>query len=272
MMAEAEAPMARDQAWIESHPFALRLRQFSPDLDFVTIWKLFDAAVGDFRVGPRRDIFVQGYKNPDCYIVERGFAMRYHLLHDGRRQVLSLVVPGDIVGLAVMFLPASPKTVCSLSEMQVQRLHIDGFLEIASRYPALSVAMMRYLAYQIGLHYDRLIEIGRQSPVERVAHFLLRLHARLQTVGCASETAFDMPLSQEVAGDVLGLSAPHVNRMLHRLRSDGLISMRRRHIELMDIEGLRRLSDFAPAGIAPASPQATGDGPEIDQQRPEQSA
>lgn len=258
--------MARDQAWIERHPFASRLRQFAPDLDFATISKLFDAVVDDFSIKPRRDIFVQGYKNPDCYIVERGFAMRYFLLHDGRRQVLSIAVPGDIVGLAVMFLPVSPKTVCSLSEMQVQRLHIDRFLEIASCYPALSVAMMRYLSYQIGLHYDRLIEIGRQSPVERVAHFLLRLHARLRTVGCADETGFDMPLSQEVVGDLLGLSAPHVNRMLHRLRSEGLIWMRRRHIELRDCEGLRRLSDFSPAGVAPVPLQAAGDSVEIAQQ------
>ena len=40
-------------------------------------------------------------------MVERGFAMRYHLLHDGRRQVFSIVVPGDIIGLAGTFLDAS---------------------------------------------------------------------------------------------------------------------------------------------------------------------
>jgi len=125
------------------------------------------------------------------------------------------------------------------------------FLEVASRSPLLSMAMMCHLAHELRLYHDRLIEIGRQSSVERVAHFLVRFHARQQAAGCAGETAFDMPMSQEIIGDRLGLSAPHVNRMLHRLKSDGLISMRPRHIELTDIEGLRRLSEFASLAALP---------------------
>jgi hypothetical protein len=67
------------------------------------------------------------------------------------------------------------------------------------------------LARLVGLFFDRLMEVGRLLPLERAAHFLLRFP-----------------------------------RMLHRLRSDNLISMQRRRIDLLDIEGLRRLSEFAP--------------------------
>ncbi len=243
--------MARSEAQIETHAFVLRLQKFSPSLDVTTISKLFDAVSEDLRVPPRRDILVQGYASHDYYLVERGFAMRYHLLHDGRRQIFSMVVPGDIIGLGTTFLTVSPKSVCSLSEMQLQRLRVSRFLEIASHSPPLSTAVMCYLVQELDLYYDRLIEIERRSPVERVAHFLLRFHARLQAAGCAGETAFDMPLSQEVLGDLLDLSAPHVNRTLHQLRSDGLITMRRRHIELTDVEGLRRLSEFTPLVTEP---------------------
>jgi CRP-like cAMP-binding protein len=243
--------MARGEVQIETHPFVLRLKKFSPGLDLAIISKLFDGVSENLRIPARRDILVQGYKSTDYYLVERGFGMRYHLLHDGRRQIFSVVLPGDVVGLGTTFLPVSPKSVGSLSEMQVQRLSIGRFLEIVSRSPLLSIAVMCYLVQELDLYYDRLIEIERRSPVERVAHFLLRFHARLQVVGCASETAFDMPLSQEVLGDLLDLSAPHVNRTLHQLRSDGLISTRRRHIELTDIEGLGRLCEFAPLVMAP---------------------
>jgi CRP-like cAMP-binding protein len=248
--------MVRSKVNIETHPFALRLKQLSRGLEFVTIGKLFDAAEQDLRIPPRHDIFVQGYKPSGYYLVERGFAMRYRLLHDGRRQVLSIATPGDIIGLGCTFLAASPKSVCSLSEMQVQRVAVAKFLEIASRAPLLSIAMMCYLAQQLDLYYDRLVETGRQSPLERVAHFLLRFHAKLEDAGCASGDSFDMPLSQEVIGDLLGLSAPHVNRMFHQLRSDGLISMHRRHIELTDIEGLRRLSEFTPLVALPIASAA----------------
>jgi CRP-like cAMP-binding protein len=240
-----------NEARIETHPFVLRLKKFSPNLNLAAVSTLFDAVGDDLHVRPRHDIFVQGYEAHDFYLVERGFAIAYQLLHDGRRQIFAIAVPGDIIGPSAAGLQVARSSVSSLSEMRVQRLRMGLFLEIASRSPPLSFAMMCYLAQLVGLFFDRLMEVGRLSPLERVAHFLLTFHARLQTAGCAGETAFDLPVSQEVIGDLLSLSAPHVNRMLHRLRSDGLISMQRRRIDLLDIEGLRRLSEFAPPAPVP---------------------
>ena len=240
-----------DEARIETHPFVLRLKKFSPNINLATVSTLFDAVGDDLHVRPRRNIFVQGYEAHDFYLVERGFAIAYQLLHDGRRQIFAIVVPGDIIGPSAAGLEVARSSVSSLSEMRVQRLRIDVFLEIASRSPPLSFAMMCYLAQLVGLFFDRLMEVGRLSPLERLAHFLLRFHARLQAAGCAGDTSFDLPVSQEVIGDLLSLSAPHVNRMLRRLRSDRLISMQRRRIDLLDIEGLRRLSEFAPPPLVP---------------------
>jgi CRP-like cAMP-binding protein len=243
--------------WIEAHPFVLRLRHFAPDLDFSEAVKLWDAVEEDLRIPARRDIVIQGWTSTKCWVVESGFAMRYHLLHDGRRQVLSIVTPGDVFGLAETALEAAPRSVCSLSETKIQRFNRQRFFEICSLSPRLSMAIMCFLVHQLGLYYERLTELGRQSPLERVAHFLLRFHSRVLAVGCASESVFDLPLSQEIIGDLLGLSGPHVNRMFHRLRSEGLIRTYRRRIEFVDIEGLHRLSGLAP----PTSSVATAANP-----------
>jgi CRP-like cAMP-binding protein len=48
---------------------------------------------------------------------------------------------------------------------------------------------------------------------------------RLRAIGAASADSFVMPLSQEGIGDVIGLSGPHVNRMLAELKREGLIAM-----------------------------------------------
>jgi CRP-like cAMP-binding protein len=98
--------------------------------------------------------------------------------------------------------------------------------------------------------------VGKQSPLERLADLLLQFHARLRAVGRASERSLDMPLSQDMIGDLLGLSAPHVNRMLRKLRADGMISMHRRHIEFLNPEALCRLAEFST--IAPMPRSASG--------------
>jgi DNA-binding transcriptional regulator LsrR (DeoR family) len=55
-----------------------------------------------------------------------------------------------------------------------------------------------------------------------------------------------MPLSQESIGDAVGLSAPHVNRMLAELRTEGLIAMNGHEIEILDMAALQILAEFRP--------------------------
>jgi CRP-like cAMP-binding protein len=107
-----------DSGQIETHPFLLRLRRYVPDLERTTLVKLFELANDERSIPSKRDIVVQGYPTSELFIVERGFAMRYILLHDGRRQVFSVIVPGDLIGVATFF-TSSPWSVYSVSDMKV---------------------------------------------------------------------------------------------------------------------------------------------------------
>jgi DNA-binding transcriptional regulator LsrR (DeoR family) len=71
--------------------------------------------------------------------------------------------------------------------------------------------------------------------------------ARLRAVGCATETSYDMPLSQESIGDAVGLSAPHVNRMFAILKGEGLIAVAGHEIKVLDMAALQILGEFRPA-------------------------
>ena len=82
------------------------------------------------------------------------------------------------------------------------------------------------------------------SEYERIAHFLLELLTRLQVIGLADERSFRMPLTQELIGDALGLSVPHVNRTLRQLRNDELVSIEEHVVIIKDVEALSALADF----------------------------
>jgi DNA-binding transcriptional regulator LsrR (DeoR family) len=53
-----------------------------------------------------------------------------------------------------------------------------------------------------------------------------------------------MPLTQELIGDALGLSVPHVNRTLRQLRNDELVSIEEHVVIIKDVEALSVLADF----------------------------
>src|SRR5215469_12101455 len=95
-----------------------------------------------------------------------------------------------------------------------------------------------------GLSIRHLIDVGRRSALERVAHFLLELLARLQAIGLADECSYRMPLTQELVADALGLSVPHVNRTLKKLREENLVAIEGHKVVIKNVQALGRLADF----------------------------
>jgi CRP-like cAMP-binding protein len=120
----------------------------------------------------------------------------------------------------------------------------EAFIAACYRHPKFALALS-WLAVQDATFYaERIVDIGRRTPIERLAHFLLELHTRLMMVGRAERTSFDLPISQEVMSDTLGLSVPHLNRMLAKLRSEGLLVVSDRRVQFTDIKALEVLAHF----------------------------
>ena len=94
------------------------------------------------------------------------------------------------------------------------------------------------------MYAEHLIDVGRRSALERMAHFLRELLTRLEVIGLGDDHSFHMPLTQELIGDALGLSVPHVNRTLRQLRDDELVSIEEHMVIIKDVEALSALADF----------------------------
>ena len=62
----------------------------------------------------------------------------------------------------------------------------------------------------------------------------------------ADEFAFTLPFTQEMMSDALGLSVPHLDRTLTKLRNEGMIAMSERRVEFIDLKGLQQLAQFQP--------------------------
>jgi DNA-binding transcriptional regulator LsrR (DeoR family) len=85
----------------------------------------------------------------------------------------------------------------------------------------------------------------------------LELHARLSLVELADNGAFEMPASQAIMADCLGISAVHVSKTMTRLRDSGLIEVKTRQpksIVIRDRAGLEALAGFRPAYLHLSKP------------------
>jgi CRP-like cAMP-binding protein len=244
---------------VRGHPFVAKLDASIrlDDDDFAALARMLDRKI---VVKKAKDIIVEGYEYKALHIVETGFAIRYRLLHSGKRQIVNVILPGDIIGFPACFYEYAVFSVTAIGRMSLHHVPLDAFADLCLERARIATALVWFAAREAAIYAEHVIDTGRREPLERLAHFLLEMLTRLRAVGCASENSFEMPLSQEGIGDVVGLSAPHVNRMLAELKSEGLIAMNGHEVAVLDMAALQILGEFRPAYLARMPIQDRGRG------------
>lgn len=241
------------------HPFVARLESFIAlsDSDLGSLWRLIEA---ELTVKKRRDLVVDGYEYRKLCFVEEGFAARYKLLRNGRRQIVNFILPGDVVGLPGSFVEKARYSVIAVTNLKFQVCSINAYVNLCYKRPQFGLALSWLAVHEALICAEHTINTGRRTPAERLAHFLLEMHSRLAMVGRAAETSFDLPLSQEVISDALGLSVPHLNRTLAKLRTEGLIALNGHRVQFADLKALEQLGNFQPLNMTriPLAGAATG--------------
>lgn len=197
-----------------------------------------------------RDIITEGRSYGSLFIIMEGNAIRYRILHDGRRQIVNIVLPGDIVGALGYFMESSLYSTKALTEILVATIPFARLNALNETHPRLVTKIFWWFSCESTIYAEHLVDLGRRSALERVAHFLLELLTRLQSVGLADDQSFKIPLTQELLADALGLSIPHVNRVLRRLREDNLVVVEDQRVTVRDIESLSELADFDPGYLS----------------------
>lgn len=168
-------------------------------------------------------------------------------MENGARQILDVYVPGDVIGLRDFafrrrvsglklltdgVLCAFPKA--RLTEVFAESLLLCNiFFMIASRDQAILV--------------ERLVNLGRRSAREKLAHFLVEMASRLEKTNTRVANHLHLPLTQALLADSLGLSVVHVNRIFHELKEEKLVDSPNSGIRLLDIEGLKKVACFDPS-------------------------
>jgi CRP-like cAMP-binding protein len=192
----------------------------------------------------RQAILTEGNKHRSVFFVIDGFLIRYRILRDGQRQVVNLVLPGDFAGVPSCFFGGALYSIKALTPATIATVPLDRVVALFDTQPRLAAKIFWSFSTDVARYVEHLIVVGRRSARERVAHFLLELLLRLQQVGLADECSYELPFSQEVIGDALGLSLAYVNRVLRRLTDDGLLVLKEQKIVIKDLEELTYLADF----------------------------
>jgi len=184
------------------------------------------------------------------FIVKEGWAIRYKALSDGRRQILNFVLPGDFIGMFSPLFEVADHSVAALTELELHPVDPTFLVETFANCPRLGAAIAWSAGRDEAILSEQVVRVGRRSAYERTGHIIVELLHRLRLVGEAEQRSFELPLTQEILADTLGLSIVHVNRTLRRLRENGLLRITGDRVVIGDLDALISVAEFSPHYLA----------------------
>ena len=194
--------------------------------------------------GPRKDLIREGDQPGPVFVVLEGWAFRYKVLPNGSRQIMAFLMPGDACDLNIGMLAEMDHSIQTVTHAVVAKVTRDEMDALMTDYPGIARAMYVAQLVDEGTLRAWIVSLGRRSSVERAAHLLLELYVRGARTGFAHHNEIELPLSQVVLADALGMTPVHINRVLQELRRCGAIELKRSLLRIEDPVALTRISGF----------------------------
>ena len=209
--------------------------------------RLLDQLIANTVTFPAgEDIISQGDLPRDLHVVLEGCACRYKVLPDGRRQIIAFLLPGDLCDLHVFLLREMDHSIGTITASRVATISRESVLEITSQRPQLTRALWWGTLVDEAILREWIVALGRRTAYERIAHLICELYLRLKLVGAANGESFELPITQTELADTMGLSLVHVNRVLQRLRGEGVVEFQSRTVTIRNAERLKEIALFDP--------------------------
>lgn len=191
----------------------------------------------EFKYRRGSEIFGEGEAAEYVYQITSGSVRTYKLLSDGRRQINSFHLPGDMFGFENG--AAHRFTAEAIIETTVRIVTRGSLLEALPNRASGTKNLIGFVTQNLQHAESHMLLLGRKNALERVAAFLLEMDERFKHPDVMS-----LPMSRRDIADYLGLTLETVSRALSMLRDQQLLRFdgkTQRRVELLDRGGLAEM-------------------------------
>jgi CRP-like cAMP-binding protein len=239
---------------LEDHPLLLKLGRFgriNPAERRAVLALLHKST----EVEAHTDLVKQGERLKEAIVIQQGWAMRYRMLDDGRRQIMNFLLPGDLFDLCAFLLTKSDHSIGTITECTVQHIPIKDVTRLFERHPRLGSALWMGGLQEEAMLRERILSLGRRDAEERTAHLLYELWVRLSAIDGRNGRSFESPITQTELADALGLTSVHISRTLNKLRKRGLIEIDRRRVTILKPRSEAEYGEFGHDHLHDSAPR-----------------
>lgn len=199
-----------------------------------------------FQIAPHQIIAEEGKPCDYLFTVYHGWFAIYKALKNGKRHILRVALPGDILCFqANMFNAPMTYSVESLSEGLLCAFPKKTLPEVLTQNHFVANRLSEMNARDMSMCQSNLLAVAQKSAKEKIAHFCIEIYFRIKVAyPDIDKSNIFFPLSQEEIGDATGLTKIHVNRTLKKLKDEKLLEIKSKRLNIIELDELCTLSEF----------------------------
>ena len=196
------------------------------------------------HIAAHTDLIREGAAPDSVYLILTGWACRYKVLPDGKRQIMNYLIPGDLSDQRIFVLTRMDHSIATMTAASVVVIPAQTMIDLTDGHPRIAGALWWNTLVDEAITREWVVNVGQRKALERVAHLICEMFVRARAVGLSDKLSFDLPITQTDLADTVGLTLVHTNRMLQNLRAEGLIAWTRHRLTILDFDRLVDLSMF----------------------------
>jgi CRP/FNR family transcriptional regulator len=189
----------------------------------------------------RRNIFRQNETVEGVPVICEGWATSIMNLTHGRRQILSILLPGELVTCRLLFERSLHLSIDAVTQGCYRTFDLEQLRTAMALSPKIFDTLLSAYNEERNGADHLIVDLGRRTAIARIARLLLNIWGRMEKTGRVKDGAIEFPLRQTHIADATGLTTVYVGKVINRFRNDGLVEFSERSLKLLDIEKLHRL-------------------------------
>jgi CRP-like cAMP-binding protein len=191
-----------------------------------------------------QDIISEGQKVQDIHLVLTGLAARTKVLADGERQIMALLIPGDLCDVEVFVLEALDHNITAMSTTTCVLIPSKVVEDLLTESSKLTKALWWSTMTDSAVLRERIVDHGSRDARERIAHLFYEMLVRYRIVAETTDDSLPFLMTQEDLADATGMTPMHVSRTLAQLREEGLIDLKNKALTVLDPPRLKEVAKF----------------------------
>ena len=184
----------------------------------------------------RRTIFHPNTTLEGVPVICEGWATSIMKLSNGRRQILSFMVPGELVTCRLLFERKLHLSIDAITRGSIRTFDLTQLRAAMTVSPPIFDTFLSAYNEERNRADQLIADLGRRTATGRIARLMLDIWSRMEKAGKVADGAIEFPLRQTHIADATGLTTVYVSKVINAFRNGNLVEYSERSLKILDID------------------------------------